>query len=105
MLKRTEKGFVGTYVHRDENNNIVGTSELNPFTEKEMIHKDSSGKIIGRSVSDFGGGFVHYDENNNVTGKSVKTPFGGFVNYDANGNVTSRSEKAFGYSFIHKELK
>lgn len=103
MYKRSEKGFFGTYVHRDENNNIIGTSEPNPLLRKEMIHKDSSGKITGRSSPDFCGGFVHYDENNNVTGRSAKSPFG-YVNYDANGNVIGRSDEAFFGTLIHKDI-
>ena len=102
MIKRTEKGFFGTYVHRDENNIITGTSEPNPLFKTEMIHKDSAGKITGRITPDFGGGYVHYDENNNVVGKSIKSPFGGYVNYDTNGNVIGRSDETFGGEFIHK---
>ena len=66
MFKRSEKGFFGTYVHRDENNNITGTSEPNPLFRREMIHKDTSGKVTGKSTPDFGGGFVHYDESGNI---------------------------------------
>jgi len=46
MLKRSEKGLFGTYVHRDENNNIMGTSEPNPLFRKEMIHKVDDHSVL-----------------------------------------------------------
>ena len=75
MFKRSEKGFFGTYVHRDENNNITGTSEPNPLFRKEMIHKDTSGKVTGKSTPDFGGGFVHYDESGNKSTAALNTDY------------------------------
>lgn len=35
MLKRSEKGFGNTYVHRNENNHIICTSGLPSLVEKK----------------------------------------------------------------------
>ena len=55
MFKRSEKGFFGTYVHRDENNNIIERGFTATLTTKQDRHPNS-GNIyfnVGNGKSKF----------------------------------------------------
>ena len=47
MQTTTVKSFCNTYVHHDENNNAIGHTDPNPFSPKEYLHFDMSGKLVG----------------------------------------------------------
>ena len=102
---KTIKGFYGTYVHKDEYNNIIGSSKPNPLLSKELFHYNSNDELCGRSTPDFCGGYIHYDAERNVIGKSVKNPFGGYVHYDLFGNIAGRSDMALGGDYVNHDIK
>ena len=102
---KTIKGFGGTYVHRDADGSMIGSSKPNPFLIKEVFHYNRYDEMCGHSAPDFGGGYIHYDKDKNIIGKSVKSPFGGYVHYDAYGNLAGRSEPAFGGGYVNHDIK
>ena len=102
---KTIKGFYGTYIHKDEYGNIIGNSKPNPFLSKELFHYDNNDELCGRSVPDFGGGYIHYDAGKNMIGKSVKNPLGGYVHYDSFGNIAGKSDVTFGGDYINRDIE
>ena len=100
LHSKTEKGFCGTYVHRNTSNVIIGKSTPNPVFPKEYFHYDVDGRLVGKSTPDFGGGYVRYD-NNSIVGKSVKNPLGGYVHYDLEGRIVGKSVPSFGGCYLN----
>ena len=48
LHSKTEKGFCGTYVHRNTSNAIIGKSTPNPVFPKEYFHYETQNFLMNR---------------------------------------------------------
>ena len=82
---RSTPGFFGSTIHRDSSGKIVGKSVPGFFGS--TIHKDANGKIVGKSVPGFFGSTIHRDTSGRIVGKSIPGFFGSTMHRGMDGTI------------------
>ena len=99
----SKPGVLGTTIHYNENNEIIGKSVAGAFGSGALVHYDAAGKCLGKTHTTPTGNMLHYDGGGNLIGKSMKGPFDSLHHYDAAGNRIG-SSKPGPFGSIHTQF-
>ena len=82
---RSTPGFFGSTIHRDSSGKIIGKSVPGFFGS--TIHKDANGRIVGKSTPGFFGATIHRDTGGRIVGKSIPGFFGSTMHRGTDGTM------------------
>ena len=100
----SKPGVLGTTIHYNENNEIIGKSIAGAFGGGVLVHYDAAGKCLGKTHITPTGNMLHYASVGELIGKSMKGPLDSLHHYDTAGNRIG-SSKPGPFGSTHTQLE